>query len=72
MATIATTRETQAGPRGLMAWLTTVDHKKIGIMYVLTTFTFFVLGVIIAHGLLYFSQYVAGPTGPPDRLRRDI
>ncbi|NDJ78053.1 MAG: cytochrome ubiquinol oxidase subunit I, partial [Chloroflexi bacterium] len=31
-----------------MAWITTVDHKKIGIMYVLTTFTFFVLGVFLA------------------------
>jgi cytochrome c oxidase subunit 1 len=31
-----------------MVWLTTVDHKKIGIMYVLTTLTFFVIGVILA------------------------
>jgi cytochrome c oxidase subunit 1 len=31
-----------------MDWLTTVDHKKIGIMYVLTTFTFFVIGVCLA------------------------
>lgn len=48
MTTIATTRKPQAEPRGIMAWLTTVDHKKIGIMYVLTTFSFFVIGVIIA------------------------
>jgi cytochrome c oxidase subunit 1 len=31
-----------------MAWLTTVDHKKIGIMYVITCFTFFVIGVCLA------------------------
>lgn len=48
MATIATTHATGYQPRGLVAWLTTVDHKKIGIMYVLTTFTFFVIGVILA------------------------
>ncbi len=34
-----------------MDWLTTVDHKKIGIMYVITTFTFFVLGVALAQVL---------------------
>src|SRR5207237_349782 len=27
--------------RGLGAWLTTPDHKKIGIMYLVTTFIFF-------------------------------
>ncbi|MEB2286808.1 MAG: cytochrome c oxidase subunit I [Anaerolineae bacterium] len=48
MATIASVHPTGYQPRGLMAWLTTVDHKKIGIMYVLTTFTFFVIGVILA------------------------
>ena len=48
MATVATARENQTRPSGLMTWLTTVDHKKIGIMYVLTTFTFFVIGVTIA------------------------
>jgi len=34
--------------RGLMSWLTTVDHKKIGIMYLYTTFFFFVVGGIMA------------------------
>ncbi len=49
MATIATTRPmTRPRYSGIMAWLTTVDHKKIGIMYVLTTFTFFVMGVVLA------------------------
>ena len=49
MATVATTHPpTTYRPQGLLAWITTVDHKKIGIMYVLTTFTFFVIGVILA------------------------
>jgi cytochrome c oxidase subunit 1 len=34
--------------RGLVDWLTTVDHKKIGIMYFLFSFTFFLVGGILA------------------------
>jgi cytochrome c oxidase subunit 1 len=34
--------------RGIMSWLTTVDHKKIGIMYLYTTFFFFIIGGIMA------------------------
>src|SRR5438034_715869 len=30
--------------RGIGAWLTTPDHKKIGIMYMISTFVFFLLG----------------------------
>lgn len=48
MATIATARPAAYKPGGLLGWITTVDHKKIGIMYVITTFSFFVIGVIIA------------------------
>ena len=49
MATVATTHApVYREPTGIMAWITTVDHKKIGIMYVLTTFTFFVIGVALA------------------------
>jgi cytochrome c oxidase subunit 1 len=33
---------------GVLDWLTTVDHKKIGIMYGLTSFIFFLLGGIEA------------------------
>ncbi|HXV45026.1 MAG TPA: cbb3-type cytochrome c oxidase subunit I, partial [Anaerolineae bacterium] len=33
---------------GLMDWLTTVDHKKIGIMYFLFSFLFFLIGGILA------------------------
>src|SRR5919199_1303875 len=31
-------------PRGLWGWLTTVDHKKIGILYAATALAFFVIG----------------------------
>ncbi len=30
--------------RGFISWLTTTDHKKIGIMYMVTTFIFFIMG----------------------------
>ncbi len=35
-------------PRGIVAWLTTVDHKKIGILYLWTALAFFILGGILA------------------------
>ena len=35
-------------PTGWASWLTTVDHKKIGIMYVVAAFFFFILGGIEA------------------------
>ncbi len=33
---------------GLLAWVTTVDHKKLGILYFISSFTFFVIGGIEA------------------------
>ncbi len=33
---------------GLVEWLTTTDHKKIGILYLVTTFLFFLIGGIEA------------------------
>src|SRR5919112_2119019 len=35
-------------PKGWISWVTTTDHKKIGIMYLVTTFVFFVLGGVEA------------------------
>src|SRR5258708_21165221 len=35
-------------PTGLAAWLTTTDHKKIGILYLVTTFIFFLFGGLLA------------------------
>ena len=48
MATaVADRRSSFSRPRattGWWSWVTTVDHKKIGIMYVVTAFVFFLLG----------------------------
>src|SRR3989442_14130751 len=32
----------------LKRWLTTTDHKEIGILYIVTSFSFFVLGGVMA------------------------
>ena len=34
--------------RGIWSWLTTVDHKRIGVMYGLTAFAFFLMGGVEA------------------------
>jgi cytochrome c oxidase subunit 1 len=36
---------------GLYEWLTTTDHKKIGIMYVINSFLFFLIGGLFALGV---------------------
>jgi cytochrome c oxidase subunit I len=41
-------RGLQAPPRGWLAWLTTTDHKRIGILYLFATFLFFILGGVEA------------------------
>ena len=33
----------------LYDWVTTTDHKKIGILYVINSFLFFFIGGILAH-----------------------
>src|SRR5437660_9364474 len=48
--------------RGVGAWLTTPDHKKIGILYMVSTLLFFVLGGLAA--LLVRTQ-LALPESPP-------
>lgn len=34
--------------QGLWSWLTTLDHKRIGIMYMISVFTFFFIGGVFA------------------------
>src|SRR3954453_19674385 len=54
MATIQRPVEQAAGvvpaeePGGWCSWLTTVDHKKIGIMYLVVSFFFFIIGGVEA------------------------
>jgi cytochrome c oxidase subunit 1 len=45
---------------GWLAWLTTTDHKKIGIMYLFATFLFFILGGVEA---LLIRLQLAVPDG---------
>ena len=48
MATHALTPAATTVRGGLYEWLTTTDHKKIGIMYVINSFLFFLIGGIFA------------------------
>jgi cytochrome c oxidase subunit 1 len=40
--------DVKAEPKGWASWITTTDHKRIGIMYMVTTFAFFILGGVEA------------------------
>ena len=44
----ATTHAVEREERGWTSWITTTDHKRIGIMYIVTTFVFFLLGGVEA------------------------
>src|SRR5262245_16530451 len=46
---------------GLLSWLTTTDHKKIGIMYLIFTVLFFFVGGVLA--LLVRAQLAWSHTG---------
>ncbi|MDP8924205.1 MAG: cbb3-type cytochrome c oxidase subunit I, partial [Chloroflexota bacterium] len=52
--------EVPASYRGLVGWLTTVDHKRIGILYGVTAFIFFIVGGIEA---LMIRMQLATPNG---------
>ena len=34
--------------KGLWSWLTTLDHKRIGLLYMITVLTFFFVGGVFA------------------------
>ena len=44
MATIAGVFSRPTRPTGIWSWISTVDHKKIGILYGVTAFAFFMVG----------------------------
>jgi cytochrome c oxidase subunit 1 len=46
MSAVALPSPELAWPRGLLAWIMTVDHKRIGIMYIATSIFFFAVGGI--------------------------
>ena len=37
-----------AGDRGWLGWMTTTDHKRIGVLYLVTAFAFMLLGGVEA------------------------
>ena len=37
--------------RGLMSWIFTIDHKRIGVMYLATVLSFFLVGGLLALGI---------------------
>src|SRR5579883_2490005 len=47
--------------KGIWSWMTTLDHKRIGIMYMFTTLGFFVIGGIFAL-LLRIEHLTPGKT----------
>ncbi|MGH2466439.1 MAG: cytochrome c oxidase subunit I, partial [Candidatus Limnocylindrales bacterium] len=51
MATTALPRYATYSRAWLYDWLTTTDHKKIGIMYITTSFIFFLVGGVLALGI---------------------
>ncbi len=38
-------------PTGLLGWITTADHKRIGLLYMVTAFAFFLFGGLLAEGM---------------------
>ena len=56
--------------RGIWRWLTTVDHKRIGVMYGLTAFAFFLMGGVEA---LLLRMQLSSPNSTvldPDQYNR--
>ena len=47
-ATAPSRKVSQPKGRHLINWLTTTDHKKIGYLYLMTSFAYFVIGGIMA------------------------
>jgi len=47
-------------PKGFKSWLTTVDHKRIGLMYLMAILTFFLVGGLLALAVR-LELFTAGP-----------
>lgn len=47
--------------KGLLAWLLTTDHKRIGLMYLVSMMLFFLVGLTFAF-LMRFEMLTPGPT----------
>ena len=65
MATTALPRAGTYSRSWLYEWLTTTDHKKIGIMYVVSSFIFFLVGGTLALGIRTQLFYANNTFLPP-------
>ena len=61
-----TTPDRPPEPTGMLAWLTSTDHKRIGISYMVTAFAFFLVGGLLA----VRDAGAAGPARGEPRLDR--
>src|SRR5215210_5659303 len=43
-----TVHSVEPEPKGWVSWVTTTDHKRIGILYLVATFVFFLMGGVEA------------------------
>ena len=50
--------------RGIMSWLVTLDHKRIGVMYLIGVCTFFLVGGVFA--MLLRTELLMPKNGPDD------
>ena len=48
--------------KGILAWILSTDHKRIGILYMISIFTFFSVGVILGF-LMRLELLTPGPAG---------
>ena len=67
MATTATApayapSESYVGESGIWSWLTTVDHKRIGTLYLFTALFFFIVGGLEAGLIRCQLQMPLSPT----------
>src|SRR3990170_4113392 len=63
-------RREAASYKGIWSWIATVDHKRIGVMYGVSAFAFFIMGGIEA---LFIRLQLATPNGEvldPDQYNR--
>ena len=75
MATTATApayapSESYVGESGIWSWLTTVDHKRIGTLYLFTSLFFFVVGGLEAAMLRWQLAAPNSTCCPPRRTTR--
>src|SRR5262249_60468135 len=69
-AVVAVATESTPLPGSLHEWLITVDHKRLGLMYIATALVFFVVGGGLAIVMRAQLAFPDGTLVPPDVLNR--